>query len=774
MHDGVLRLARDNAHSRDSRVSFDEAKHQYTVDGNVVVGSVSSLWGSRFERFDPEKTASRCYPKWARGARAGVDADVWTYTDRFVRLVEGGADEDARRAGVPVGWRASDETPRSRGYSRLLEYLWSKGLSRDECVESVVTLWSRLGEAASTRGTYVHLQCELHCNDEPFDEDAVEVRQYLSFRADHPALVPYRTEWSVFARLGAYVVAGQVDAVYRDAAGGFHMIDYKCCAHELTDENPFGKRGSAPFESVPDTPWGHYACQQNIYRYVLERFYGVSLESARLLRVHSSIDAYELVPVPDLRLRVARLFSELEEITTTPNFKLTAGGRWRRKIRSLAHVLGLLIYAKKTKKMASESDDEIPATQVAPNPSKRKHPSSPFDDAPSDSGAGRSDRAEDSDGSGDAGRESAPAYDWWRPEYDLLADKIMAEGGFPAKAGNFYLHEGLSALNDGELTVTSKLGGPLESASLIKETNSFYLQPRHDGQNVYAVFFGVAKERTDSTRFNDFRSTVRVRLDNVSQQDVVEFQGLPRWVFDKNKSADDAFEEFSPDQIYESVKGSTVYKMLESSFCLPLAAQVAKSKLSKEHATKGSDDTGKFVDKYIRERLGKIDLDDPYDTASTDFTWLRDKTKIGLPLTKDEVSGEWRTFIDAEDVPDADRRKPSFEFELPIRPDETPGSGKFDLRPGARGPKITRVDRDGKKSRATADDIVRDFPLREVGGAQQGTPVPNKMVMMYVQYDTLQNAKFAGPGLRCNVKEVVYVASSPQESVDDALVRFNS
>ena len=123
---------------------------------------------------------------------------------------------------------------------------------------------------------------------------------------------------------------------------------------------------------------------------------------------------------------------------------------------------------------------------------------------------------------------------------------------------------------------------------------------------------------------------------------------------------------------------------------------------------------------------------------------------------------------------DGDRRKPSFEFELPIRPDETPGSGKFDLRPGARGPKITRVDRDGKKSRATAEDIVRDFPLREVGGAQQGTPVPNKMVMIYVQYDTLQNAKFAAPGLRCNVKEVVYVASSPQESVDDALDRFNS
>ena len=367
MHDTVLQLARANAHSRDIRVSFDEGKHEYTVDGRIVIGSVSSLWGSRFEAFDAETTARRCYPKWSRSARAGDaahDADVWTYTDRYVRLVERGDSEAARAAGV-VG--EVDAT--GRGYTRLLRYFWGKGWDAEACVRGVVTLWSALGEAASVRGTYVHLQCELHCNGESFDVDAVEVQQYLRFRETHARLTPFRTEWSVFARNGLYVVAGQVDAVYHDDDGKYHMIDYKCCAHALTEENPYEKFGSAPFEMVPDTPWGHYACQQNIYRYVLERFYGVRFSSVRLLRVHSTIASYELVKMPDLRANVAVLFGELQRSTKTPNLKENMRQRFVRKCHTLLIVLRLSFYASRknsnSKKMTTNGSEAMKIKDAA-------------------------------------------------------------------------------------------------------------------------------------------------------------------------------------------------------------------------------------------------------------------------------------------------------------------------------------------------------------------------------------------------------------------------
>ena len=69
------------------------------------------------------------------------------------------------------------------------------------------------------------------------------------------------------------------------------------------------------------------------------------------------------------------------------------------------------------------------------------------------------------------------------------------------------------------------------------------------------------------------------------------------------------------------------------------------------------------------------------------------------------------------------------------------------------------------------EDIVQDFPQKEQGSA---TNSGSKAVMVFVQYDSLQNGKYAGPGLRCNVREIAYVASKTQESVDDACARFNS
>jgi hypothetical protein len=362
--------------------------------------------------------------------------------------------------------------------------------------------------------------------------------------------------------------------------------------------------------------------------------------------------------------------------------------------------------------------------------------------------------------------KSAAPYGWWRDEFGLLANKIMDAGGFPVKAGNFWLHNGISIMNEGALTVTSKLGGPVESSSLIKETNSFYMQPQHDEQRIYAVLFGTCKERYDNTRFNDFKSTFKMRLDNVSQLDITTFQGLPKWSYEKNT---DTFSDVSKEQIYESVRDSTAYKMLKESFCMELAAQVSKVKLSKDHVAKGSDEEGKFIDKYIRERLGKIDQDEPYNIENTDFTWLKDKTKLSLPLIKDENNGgEWKTFTDSAETAEDERRSPSFEVELPI----TDNCGRFELKPPGRGPKVTKVIADGTKTRATAADIIKDFPLKDIGGGP--STAQTKMVMLFVQYDTLQNAKFAGPGLRCNVKELAYIVAKPQESVNDACERFNS
>ncbi|MFB1018855.1 MAG: hypothetical protein QMC37_01270 [Flavobacteriales bacterium] len=94
----MLKLAIENTHARDSRIDFNEAAHEYSIDGKVVVGSVSSLWASRFEKFDARRTASACYPKWAKKTREGWELDVWNCTKKYVQLIEGG--EPTNNAGL--------------------------------------------------------------------------------------------------------------------------------------------------------------------------------------------------------------------------------------------------------------------------------------------------------------------------------------------------------------------------------------------------------------------------------------------------------------------------------------------------------------------------------------------------------------------------------------------------------------------------------------------------------------------------------------------------
>ena len=327
-----------NSHPRDKRIEFNEAEHFYTVDSRRVVGSCSSLWASCFSKFDAEGTARRLVRRHSNhDAIESSDAvdDAfwrWKYAYAYETLVKRTSASDTVRILEAKGCSSFDFCDQDNGYRRLFWHLRESGVSCfDGQAKALTALWSALGERASSRGTFVHRQAELHCNDEPY-EDGHEMSQYLRFRSEHPHLRPYRTEWSVFsyAHGGAHIVAGQIDGLFvNEKNDTFEMIDYKVTAHELSPENPYRKYGEEPFEHVPDTPWGHYCVQQNIYAYILKRDYGINVERCRLLRVHDAIENYQLVNVMDLSSSVAHLFDKCA-LSTKINVVQTPRVRWRR------------------------------------------------------------------------------------------------------------------------------------------------------------------------------------------------------------------------------------------------------------------------------------------------------------------------------------------------------------------------------------------------------------------------------------------------------------
>lgn len=96
---------------------------------------------------------------------------------------------------------------------------------------------------------------------------------FFEFMKAHPFLVPYRTEWSVFS--GKHLVAGQIDAIFWDTDRKcFVAVDWKNVRDFKT--RGYNKRGIIPeMAEYEDCHLGHYTIQLNLYRTLLETYYGI-------------------------------------------------------------------------------------------------------------------------------------------------------------------------------------------------------------------------------------------------------------------------------------------------------------------------------------------------------------------------------------------------------------------------------------------------------------------------------------------------------------------
>ena len=67
----------------------------------------------------------------------------------------------------------------------------------------------------------------------------------------------------------------------------------------------FGRYGLYPFHNCLDNACNHYFVQQNLYAVILERRYGIHLESMSLCQIHPNQESYRVIHVPDLRAAAA-------------------------------------------------------------------------------------------------------------------------------------------------------------------------------------------------------------------------------------------------------------------------------------------------------------------------------------------------------------------------------------------------------------------------------------------------------------------------------------
>ena len=183
-------------------------------------------------------------------------------------------------------------------------------------VEESLDKWAKSGRMASEVGTFVHLQTENYFQRGYFetecrlqfgsDTEVVSVEQeklhFLHFIRDYQ-IEPYRQEWPVYDK--DLNIAGTIDLICQNDDGEYTIYDWKRSSKVVNAQGQpiveaFRGRMSYNGISLPDTSFYHYCIQQNLYRYMLERHYGIKVKSMNLVVLCPDYPTYYVVPIPKM------------------------------------------------------------------------------------------------------------------------------------------------------------------------------------------------------------------------------------------------------------------------------------------------------------------------------------------------------------------------------------------------------------------------------------------------------------------------------------------
>lgn len=188
-------------------------------------------------------------------------------------------------------------------------------------------VWESKGAVASQAGTFLHKQIEDYLNGKQTPEllcdvcykgnyvkveQAIDIsREWSYFKAFERDVTfqPFRTEWRVFdadARM-----AGTLDFVCKCSDGTYEIYDWKRSNKIDPNERNRWANGLNGLEHLTDTSYIHYCLQQNLYRYMLEKNYGIKVSRMNLVVLHPELPCYRVVAIPPMEREVAHIIRKI-------------------------------------------------------------------------------------------------------------------------------------------------------------------------------------------------------------------------------------------------------------------------------------------------------------------------------------------------------------------------------------------------------------------------------------------------------------------------------
>ena len=183
-------------------------------------------------------------------------------------------------------------------------------------IEESLSKWERIGKMASGVGTFMHTQTENYFKEGFFDtvyhfkfNDCVEEinieiekQHFLHFIKDYNIeSTIYRQEWPIFDE--DLNIAGTIDLTCQVDTDTLIIYDWKRSGKVVNNlgqpvvESYGGKMGIHGL-NLPDTSFYHYCIQQNLYRYILQKNYGIKVSELNLVVLWPEFPTYFVAKVP--------------------------------------------------------------------------------------------------------------------------------------------------------------------------------------------------------------------------------------------------------------------------------------------------------------------------------------------------------------------------------------------------------------------------------------------------------------------------------------------
>ena len=248
----------DTRFNQDSLLSFEPSEHIYLYDGRIQLTAVSDIINQFFSPFDSIGLSERV----------------------------------ARRDGI--------------SQCEVLEEWDCKGLESREV------------------GTFLHAQIEAFFSNKPVSLNThfyyngefvkvskdvsidIEMIYFQTFLRDNP-ITPFRTEWHIFDI--DLKIAGTIDLLCRNGSH-FDIYDWKR-SRKASPNQTIWRNGINGLEHVPDISFYHYALQQNLYKYILEKNYGIIVENMYIVVLHPMFGNYQKFKIPNMSREISIIKSRI-------------------------------------------------------------------------------------------------------------------------------------------------------------------------------------------------------------------------------------------------------------------------------------------------------------------------------------------------------------------------------------------------------------------------------------------------------------------------------